>query len=68
MIVLQVTDIDRPESETLDLLAQGSALEIQNSVSEDLFRAYLISISEDVEVNANARALDAYKRSLVTEQ
>ena len=68
MIVLQVTDIERPESETLDLLAQGSALEIQNSVSEDLFRAYLISISEDVEVNANARALDAYKRSLVTEQ
>ncbi len=68
MVVMQITDIDRPESETLDLLAQGSALEIQNSVSEDLFRAYLISISEDIEVKTNARGLDAYKRSLVTEQ
>ncbi|MCR9269536.1 MAG: peptidylprolyl isomerase [Henriciella sp.] len=68
MIIMQVTDIDRPESETLDLLAQSSALDIEGNIADDLFRAYLISIAEDVEVTTNARALDAYKRSLVTEQ
>ncbi|MEO1305959.1 MAG: peptidyl-prolyl cis-trans isomerase, partial [Pseudomonadota bacterium] len=68
MIIMQVTNIDRPESETLDLLAQASAIEIQTNVADDLFRAYLISIAEDVELTTNGRALDAYKRSLVTEQ
>lgn len=68
MIILQVDSIDRPESETLDLLAQASALDIQNGIAEDLFRAYLISIADDVELDTNARAFEAYKRSLVTEQ
>ena len=68
MIILQVDSIDRPASETLDLLAQSSALDIQNGIAEDLFRAYLISIAEDVELETNARAFEAYKRSLVTEQ
>jgi hypothetical protein len=68
MIIMQVTDIDRPASETLDLLAQASALEIQSSIEADLNRAFLISISETVELETNVRALDAYKRSLVTEQ
>jgi peptidyl-prolyl cis-trans isomerase D len=68
MIIMQVTDIDRPASETLDLLAQSSALEIQSSIEADLNRAFLISISETVELDTNSRALDAYKRSLVTEQ
>ena len=68
MIIMQVTDIDRPASETLDLLAQSSALEIQSSIEADLNRAFLISISETVELDTNTRALDAYKRSLVTEQ
>lgn len=68
MIIMQVDSIDRPASETLDLLAQASALDIQNGIAEDLFRAYLISIAEDVELDTNARAFEAYKRSLVTEQ
>ena len=68
MIIMQVDSIDRPESETLDLLAQSSALDIQNGIADDLFRAYLISIAEDVELETNARAFEAYKRSLVTEQ
>lgn len=68
MIIMQVTNIDRPESETLDLLAQASAIDIQTNIADDLFRAYLLSISEDVELTTNGRALDAYKRSLVTEQ
>lgn len=67
-IVLQVTQIDRPESETLDLLAQSSALDIENGIADDLFRAYLLSIAEDVDLSTNASALNAYKRSLVTEQ
>lgn len=68
MIILQIDSIDRPESETLDLLAQASALDIQNGIAEDLFRAYLMSIAEDVELDTNGRAFEAYKRSLVTEQ
>ncbi|MEM7328963.1 MAG: SurA N-terminal domain-containing protein [Pseudomonadota bacterium] len=68
MIILQVDSIDRPESETLNLLAQASALDIQSGISEDLFRAYLISIAENVDLETNAGALEAYKRSLVTEQ
>ena len=68
MIIMQVTDIDRPESETLDRLAISSALEIQQGIADDLFRAYLISIAEDIELDTNSRALDAYKRTLVTEQ
>ena len=68
MIIMQVDSIDRPQSETLDLLAQASALDIQNGIADDLFRAYLISIAEDVELETNARAFEAYKRGLVTEQ
>lgn len=68
MIIMQVTDIDRPASETLDLLAQSSALDIQSNIADDLYRAYLISIASDVELDTNARALDAYKRGLVTPQ
>jgi peptidyl-prolyl cis-trans isomerase D len=68
MIIMQVTSIDRPASETLDLLAQSSALEIQNGVAEDLFTAYLLGIAADMELKSNAAAFEAYKRSLVTQQ
>lgn len=68
IIIMQVTDIDRPAEETLDLLAQSSALEIQNDVADDLFTAYILGISTDVELNTNPSAFEAYKRSLVTEQ
>lgn len=66
--ILQVTQIDRPESETLDILAQASALEIENGIAEDLFRAYLMSIADDVDLTTNGNAFEAYKRSLVTQQ
>lgn len=68
LIILQVDSIDRPEGETLDLLAQASALDIQAGISEDLYFAYQTSIAADVELNTNGAALDAYKRSLVTDQ
>ncbi|NQY96760.1 MAG: SurA N-terminal domain-containing protein [Henriciella sp.] len=68
MIIMQVTSIDRPADETLDILAQSSALEIQNGVAEDLFAAYVLGISTDIELNTNGAAFEAYKRSLVTEQ
>ena len=68
MIIMQVTNIDRPADETLDFLAEGSALEIQNGIAEDLFRAYVIGIAENVPLETNAAALNAYKNSLVTEQ
>lgn len=68
LVILQVDTIDRPASETLDILARSSALEIQSSIANDVWLAYLISISDNVEYDTNPRALDAYKRSLVTEQ
>lgn len=68
MIIMQVTSIDRPTEETLDVLAQTSALEIQNGVADDLFAAYVLSIAADIELNTNTAAFDAYKRSLVTDQ
>lgn len=66
--ILQVTEINRADDETLDILGQTSALEIQTGISEDLFRAYLMGIADDVELTTNAGAYDAYKRSLVTQQ
>nr|WP_070959680.1 peptidylprolyl isomerase [Hyphomonas sp. Mor2] len=68
MIILQVTSIDRPSEETLDLLAQTSALEIQNGVAEDLFAAYVLGIAADIELDTNGAAFEAYKRGLVTQQ
>jgi len=68
IIIMQVTAIDRPAEETLDLLAANSALEIQNGIADDLFMAYLLGISDDVELDTNPGAFEAYKRSLVTEQ
>lgn len=68
IIILQVTSIDRPADETLDLLAQSTAIDIETNIADDLFIAYLISIADTVELTTNANALDAYKRSLVTEQ
>lgn len=68
MIIMQVTEIDRPADETLDLLAQSSAVDIQNGIAEDLLGAYIIGIADSVDLNTNGAALDAYKRSLVTEQ
>ena len=66
--ILQVTEIDRANDETLDILAQSSALEIQTGISEDLLRAYFMSIADDIELNTNASGYEAYKRSLVTQQ
>ena len=68
MIIMQVTSIDRPAEQTLDILAQSSALEIQNGIAEDLFAAYVLGIATDIELNTNGAAFEAYKRSLVTEQ
>jgi peptidyl-prolyl cis-trans isomerase D len=68
MIIMQVTSIERPSGETLDLLAQSSAIEIQNGVADDLFAAYLLGISTHVDLDTNPGAFEAYKRSLVTEQ
>ncbi|MEM1148258.1 MAG: SurA N-terminal domain-containing protein [Pseudomonadota bacterium] len=68
IIILQVTSIDRPADETLDLLAQSTAIDIETNIADDLFIAYLLSIADTVELTTNANALDAYKRSLVTEQ
>lgn len=68
MIIMQVTNIDRPADETLDFLAIGSALEIQNGIADDLFRAYVIGIAEQIPLETNAAALNAYKAGLVTEQ
>lgn len=68
IVILQVTNIDRPAPETLDLLAATTAPNIANDIASDLFAAYFVGIQEDVDLNINNAAIDAYKRSLQTQQ
>lgn len=68
VIVLEVTQIDRPEPETLDLLAASSAASLQSQVAEDLYQAYFSEIQRETELEINESALAAYKRSVVPQQ
>jgi peptidyl-prolyl cis-trans isomerase D len=68
IIVMQVTNINRPAPETLDLLAEGTAASIQDSVGNDLFNAYFVGIQTDVDLKSNGAAYEAYKRGLRTQQ
>lgn len=67
IIILQVTSIDRPAPETLDVLAASTAPNIANDIASDLFAAYFFGIQEDVDLNINNAAIDAYKRSIQTQ-
>jgi len=68
IIVMQVTTIDRPEPETLDLLAVSTAASLQNQVADDLYQAFFAEIQKETELKVNGGALDAYKRGIVPQQ
>lgn len=68
MIILEVTEIDRPEPETLDLLASTAAVNMQGRVAEDLYQAYFAEIQRETELEINDSALAAYKRSVIPQQ
>ena len=63
-IILQVTQIDQPAAETLDLLAEGSVATLQGALAEDLYAAYFVAIRDEVELEINQPAFTAYKQSL----
>ena len=68
IIVMQVGTIDRPEPETLDLLAASTAASLQNQVADDLYQAFFAEVQKETELEINGAALDAYKRGIVPQQ
>ena len=64
MIVLQVTTIDRPASETLDALATATSIGLVEPLANDLFEAFFLEIESDTNLETNAGALAAYKRNI----
>ncbi len=67
IIIMQVTTIDRPAPETLDLLAPSTAVSLQNQVADDLYQAFFAEIQKEIELEINSTALEAYKRDIVTQ-
>ncbi len=68
IIIMQVTVIDRPTAETLDLLAASTSASLQNQVADDLYQAFFLEIQKSTELEVNAKALSAYKRSIEVRQ
>lgn len=64
MIVLQVTVIDRPATETLDILAETTAAGLRDPLAGDLFEAFFLEIQSEMELETNDTALAAYKRRI----
>ncbi|MDJ0920842.1 MAG: SurA N-terminal domain-containing protein [Henriciella sp.] len=64
IIVMQVTLIDRPESETLDVLAGATAAGLQAELERDLSTAFSMAIQGETELKINASAYEGYKRSI----
>lgn len=67
-IVMQVDVIDRPAPETLDLLADAMGVDVQGQLAEDLFQAYFLEIQSEIDLEINAGAFEAYKRTIDTAQ
>ena len=68
IIILQVNTIDRPASETLDILAAASVASVQNEVADDLYQAFFVEIQKEIELKVNSAAIDTYKRGIVPQQ
>ncbi|MEM1087498.1 MAG: SurA N-terminal domain-containing protein [Pseudomonadota bacterium] len=65
-IILQVSAIDRPEAETVDILAETTAIGMRDGLANDLFDAFFLEIQSETKLEANAAALANYKRGLET--
>lgn len=68
LVVMEVTEIDRPETETLDLLSGGAAVTMRDQLADDLYQAFFTEIQKDTELEVNGAAFNAYKNGLVTTQ
>ncbi|MEO0550979.1 MAG: SurA N-terminal domain-containing protein [Pseudomonadota bacterium] len=68
LIVMQVTLIDRPEQETLDVLAGVSAATLQAELERDLSTAFAMAIQAETELKVNDSAYEIYKRSIAVSQ
>lgn len=68
IIVMQVTLIDRPEQETLDVLAGATAAGLQAELERDLSTAFSMAIQAETELKINMSAYEAYKRSVTPNQ
>ena len=63
-IVLQVTVIDRPATETLDILAETTAAGLLDPLASDLFEAFFLEIQTETKLETNDAALAGYKRGI----
>ncbi|MEM6536029.1 MAG: SurA N-terminal domain-containing protein, partial [Pseudomonadota bacterium] len=61
ILIMQVTQIDRPTPETVTLLASSAAPDVGQQLTQDLFQAFLIDVQEEIEVEVNAGAFESYK-------
>ncbi|MEM6535129.1 MAG: hypothetical protein AAF613_05750, partial [Pseudomonadota bacterium] len=68
ILIMQVTKIDRPTPETVNLLASSAAPDVGQQLTQDLFQAFLIDVQEEIEVEVNAGAFESYKARIVPDQ
>lgn len=68
LAVMEVTEIDRPEPETLDLLSASAASTMRGQLADDIYQAFFIEIQKDTDLEVNAGAFNAYKNNLVADQ
>ncbi len=68
IMILRLDTVDRPEPETLDLLAQSNIAAVQQQLNEDLFQAFFTEIQGEIELEENPSALAAYKSRIAPEQ
>lgn len=63
-VIMEVTEITRPDAETVDLLADTALPNLQNALAEDLYDAYFQAMQAESNVAINGAAYEAYKQSL----
>ncbi|GAB5457726.1 MAG: peptidyl-prolyl cis-trans isomerase [Henriciella sp.] len=68
LAVMEVTEIDRPEPETLDLLSASAATTMRGQLADDIYQAFFIEIQKDTDLEVNLGAFNAYKNNLVADQ
>ena len=68
VLIMQVTEIDRPTPETVNLLASSAAPDVGQQLTQDLFQAFLIDVQEEIPVEVNTGAFETYKARIVPDQ
>lgn len=63
-IILEVTEIIRPDAARVDLLTESALPNLQNALAEDVYEAYYSALQADSDITVNGAAYEAYKQSL----